>query len=389
MTSPSPAGAAPLFVVEGVADAVKGVADAPGASGRPTASDPVTVAVVNWNGDAYLDRCLRSIRAQTRRPEAVWLVDNASTDGSVERVRRDFPEVAVHSLPTNRGPAPARNKALLDAPTRLVLLVDNDAVLEPTTLEELLRAASSGDGIAALQARAVHDADRERIHYDGGRLTLVGLQSLRNTGRRVAEAGAPTDADVAALQSVVLLVDRARLSREDLFDEGYFFYFEDFDWSLRLRLRGRRCVAVGGAVVLHRTGTKDLSYRSGGSFPERRAHYFTRNHLRLLAKCFTGRTIVLALPALVLYESAWFLYLALRGHARGFFGGWASFVRDRAEVRALRSEVQRTRVVRDRDLVEPAPLSLVTSDGGAGAAASRALSAVVSLWARCVRQLLG
>lgn len=361
-----------------------------GAAGRPSPSDPVTVAVVNWNGERYLDRCFEAIRAQTRRPENVWLVDNASTDGSVARVRGAFPEVRVVPLAENRGPAPARNRALLDAPTRLVLLVDNDAELEDRTLEELLRAMASGDGIAACQARAVHDGDWERIHYDGGRLTLVGLQSLRNAGRRAEEVPA-TDADVAALQSVVLLVDRAQISAGDLFDEGYFFYFEDFDWSLRLRLRGKRCVAVARAVARHRTGTKDLSYREGSPFPARRAHYFTRNHLRLVAKCFSARTLVVAMPAILLYEAAWFLYLALRGHARGFFTGLASFVRDRAEVKALRAAVQATRTVRDRELIEPVPLSLVTAGGSGGiaAAASSALSAVISLWARCVRPLLG
>jgi GT2 family glycosyltransferase len=361
-----------------------------GAPGPPAPDEAVTVAVVNWNGDAYLDRCLRAIRSQSRPPAAVWLVDNASTDGSVARVRRDFPEVAVLAQGENGGPAAARNRALLEATTRLVLLVDNDAVLEPSALDELHRAIRRGGGIAACQARAVFETERDLIHYDGGRLTIVGLQSLRNFRRRVADAP-QGDADVAALQSVTLLVDRALLTRDDLFDEGYFFYFEDFDWSLRLRLRGKRCVAASRAVAVHLGGTRDLSWRKDRSFPARRAHYFTRNHLRLVAKCFATRTLVLAMPALVLYEAAWFLYLALRGHARSFFGGLRAFLGERREVRALRAAVQRTRAVRDRELIEPAPLSLVTASGpgGVAALASSLLSAVVGLWARCVRPLLG
>ncbi len=352
--------------------------------------EDVTVAVVNWNGRDYLRACLAAVLAQVPTPARVVVVDNASTDGSLALVSREFPGVEVVALPENRGPGPARNRALRSAATRLVALVDNDAVLAPGALDALVRAMASGERIAACQARAVFDEDRERIHYDGGRLTLVGLQSLRNSGRRVAEAP-EGDADVASLQSVALLVDRALLGEDDLFDEGYFFYFEDFDWSLRLKLKGLRCVAVAGAVAYHLSGTKGLSYREGAAFPARRAHYFTRNHLRLVAKCFAARTIAIALPALLLYEACWLLYLVLRGQGRTGIGGIRAFLRERKEARPLRAAVQRTRVVPDRALIEPAPFSLVTSGAKRGVAWALAsgLGFVIGLYARCVRPLLG
>src|SRR5262245_12760771 len=88
--------------------------------------EPVSVAVVNWNGEAYLAGCLRSILDQSLRPAEVRVFDNASTDSSVDLVAREFPSVAVTRLPENRGPGPARNEALHSAGTRLLLLVDND-----------------------------------------------------------------------------------------------------------------------------------------------------------------------------------------------------------------------------------------------------------------------
>ena len=92
----------------------------------PTEPD-VSVAIVNFNGVKALEPTIRSVLAQKGvRIAQVMLADNASTDGSVEFVRREFPSVRIEVLPENRGPNPARNKGLQLSTTDLVLVMDNE-----------------------------------------------------------------------------------------------------------------------------------------------------------------------------------------------------------------------------------------------------------------------
>src|SRR5262249_36806372 len=95
----------------------------------------VSAVVCNYNGERYLEDCLRAVLAQ--EPDEVLVVDDASTDGSVALVRARFPAVEVLVLDRNRGPCAARNAGMRAARQRWVLAVDNDAVLEPDVLAKL------------------------------------------------------------------------------------------------------------------------------------------------------------------------------------------------------------------------------------------------------------
>ncbi|MGH7152048.1 MAG: glycosyltransferase family 2 protein, partial [Planctomycetota bacterium] len=127
--------------------------------------EPVTVAVVNYQGATHLPAVLPAVRALEGPVAERLLVDSGSSDGSVDLVRRAFPEFRVIELGSNLGPAAARNRALREARTRLVLLLDNDVVPEPDCLRRLL--AAFVPGVAAVCPRALLEADPARIHYDG------------------------------------------------------------------------------------------------------------------------------------------------------------------------------------------------------------------------------
>src|SRR5688572_6748386 len=103
-----------------------------------TVMPAVTAVVITHNGRRVIPECLEPLRNQTIPPTQILVINNASTDGTPAWVRERFPQVKVIDRSVNSGPNPARNEGIRQADSELVLLVDDDAVLHPQCLEELL-----------------------------------------------------------------------------------------------------------------------------------------------------------------------------------------------------------------------------------------------------------
>jgi GT2 family glycosyltransferase len=325
--------------------------------------EKVTVAITNYNGIDHLPHCLRAVRDLDYADREVILVDNGSTDGSVDYARRHFPEVRILRLETNRGPGPARNLALREASTDLVFSIDNDAVVTPDCLRILVDAMRSNPGTTACQPRSLDAFRPDRIHYDGAYLHYLGVLSLRHF--RARADGIATDAvPIDSLVAVAILWDRSRLPADCRFDEEFFFYFEEQDLSHRLRTRGGRFLMVPSAVVLHRHGTAGLSYRPGGVVSRRRAYYYTRNRWLLILKNYRLRTMLLVGPAFLLYELAWMFLLLGRGRFDMYVRGMLDVLRMGRGLRRERRRIQASRVVEDRDILRGEDLTFSVPDTG-------------------------
>jgi len=338
----------------------------------------VSVAVTNYNGEAYLDACLGKVKAQTVPPDEILVVDDASTDGSLSLLRECHPDVRILQQKENRGPGAARNRALDEARNRFVFQVDNDALPEPDCLERLLATLEKRPGVVIAQARVVHDHDPTRIHYDGGSVHYLGIVALRSHGLTVDEATSDVE-NVDAVMAVALLIDREALG-DHRYDEGFHFYFEDIDFSVRLRLLGKQLVVDPSALVRHREGTADLSFRRERGYPARRAFYFTRNRWRFARKILTSRTLLLGIPALVVYEGAYLLFLAAKGHLGPWLRAVIAVQRERGEVSSLRGEIQATRTLSDRELVGGSRLTFVSPDDNRWL--TRWLEGILNAWLR-------
>ncbi len=348
--------------------------------------DGVTVAITNWNGEAYLRDCLRAVRGLTDPVAEVIVVDNASTDGSRRLVSEEFPEARLVALSENRGPGAARNASFREARTRYLLQIDNDAIVTPGCLRPLLDALASDPRAAIAEPRALDASHLARVDYDGAFVHYVGLLHLRNHGVELGEASRATEPIDAAI-SVALLLDRERLAGEDLYDEDLFFYFEDFDFTFRMRLRGHRLLSVPGATVHHRTGTAGLSFRQGREYSAKRAYYFSRNRWILIWKTYRLRTLLLAAPGLVLYELAWIIFLTAKGHAGAYLSAITSLLKRAPATLRKRRRVQERRVERDRDVLSARELTFLV-EGARASSLARALSAVLTGWWSVIRPLV-
>jgi GT2 family glycosyltransferase len=204
------------------------------------------VYIPNFNGAAQLGRTLRSLGAQTR-PVDVVLVDNGSSDDSVELARRELPEVRVIEHGSNLGFGPAINRALAEHPADPVILLNNDAEAKPRFVEALLDGFGEGiDSVAGvlLQERVPELIDSAGVVADA---TLMGFDYLHGEPASAAmEAADPLGPTGGAA-----LYRRAALEAVGGFDERIFLYYEDLDLALRIAAAGGRCRLAPEARALH------------------------------------------------------------------------------------------------------------------------------------------
>jgi len=281
----------------------------------------VWIVVLNWNGKADTAACLASLRA-TQVPDGVSLtrlvVDNGSTDGSLDELPARFHEVRFHATGANLRWAGGNNAGLALARSEGadgVLLLNNDTALEPDALVRLLEAVDAHSE-GGLFGPTILSWDGTKIWSAGGDFwPFLGWGAHRGLGRRW-DPGARARGDVEAcgyLTGAALYVTRACLERVGMLDDGYYLYGEDADYCLRARAAGLPCLYVPRAVVRHR-----VSGSSGAASPFK-AYHRTRAGLLLATRHARGLARVtwpLLFPWLLLAQStAW----AARG------GGMAAF----------------------------------------------------------------
>jgi GT2 family glycosyltransferase len=237
----------------------------------------VWIAVVNWNGEALLPRCLAAL-ARSTRPAHVVVADNGSTDGSAAAVA-GFPQVEWLPLGRNAGFAAANNFALrraLEAGARWIACVNPDVEVEPEWLERLVSAGESHPEVGLVGGTLLFADDTSRVNSTGLVLDRYGRVFDRDFDLPIAELRR-SDGLVPGVSGGALLLRADALRRIGLFDPGYFAYYEDADLSFRAAEAGVRAWYVAAARAVHGFG------KSFGADSPRRRYLLAKNHLRFVA----------------------------------------------------------------------------------------------------------
>ncbi|HUL71464.1 MAG TPA: glycosyltransferase family 2 protein [Vicinamibacterales bacterium] len=245
------------------------------------------VIIVSFNTRALTLAALASLfNARPAGLRRVFVVDNASTDGSAEAVHTSFPAVDVLALPTNLGFGAANNQALRRAEAPLVLLLNSDTVVPPGALDTLVERLEATGAVAA-GPRLADAEGRPEVSF--GRMLspwaeLVQQSRVRAARRSSASARRRIDRLLAAERDVdwvsgaCLLVRRDAALAAGFFDERYFLYEEDVDFCAALRARGGRILFTPRATVTHLVGRSGRPTDAGG------ASHYDRSHLAFYEK---------------------------------------------------------------------------------------------------------
>jgi len=298
----------------------------------------VAVLIVNWNGGDLLSRCLRCLAGQRRRPDHVIVVDNASTDDSLQLAAAELDGVELIRLSQNFGFARANNIAVAAAGRfDLVALLNPDAFPEPEWLGALMAAAESAPAnVAAFASQMLLDGAPEYLDGAGDSYHVSG-RAWRN-GHREARANWPTsNREVFAACAAAALYRRRAFTEIGGFDEEYFSYFEDVDLGFRLRLRGYDCVYVPAAVVRH------VSSALGGYRSNFAVYHGERNAVWTFVKDMPSPLLWVYLPQHLILNLAALLYYPLRGQGGVVLKAKIDALRGLPSVLKKRRQVQATR----------------------------------------------
>ena len=278
--------------------------------------------VVNWNRAALLAECLASLRAQTVTDFETVVVDNGSTDDS-RAVLAAAPGVRAVLLPTNTGFAGGANAGIRAATGRWLVLLNNDATVDPGWLAALAAAAARHPDAGMLACKILGHGPDAPIDNVGHLLYPDGLN--RGHGRLEPDLGQFQEEREALFPSgCAAAYSRAMLDRVGLFEESFFAYGDDTDRGLRGRLAGFRCWYVPDAVVRHRySGSSD-------PYSELKAFHVERNRILVLLRCFPLHLVLLS-PLWTAWRHLWQVHGLVTGK-----GAAARFAEQRSTGSLLR-----------------------------------------------------
>lgn len=281
----------------------------------------VSVIIVNWNVSGLLARCLASLQEQRGVTAEIFVIDNASSDGSTEMVRSKFPSVRLIANKQNRGFAAANNQGLREATGRHLFLLNPDTIIPPTTLASIVRYFDlhANVGVIGPQIRnpdgTVQASIRRNPDFLSQALVLLkvhafapGIPSVRRYF--AADFDYFAAAQVEQVMGAALAFRRKLLNDVGLFDEEFFLWFEEVDFCRRAQKTGWKIQYIPDICITH---------VGGQSFQQllnlQQQIIFDKSLLRYFAK--HGSAISRTLLALLVLPS---LFLALfEPFARRFY----------------------------------------------------------------------
>ncbi len=299
----------------------------------------ITIIIVNWNGEQFLERCLVALMEQTVKPQEIILVDNASSDGSLEIVRR-YPLVRLIELKKNAGFARGNNLAfgMASKESTWIALINPDAYAEPRWLETLLLATESNPEFDTFGSNLVKAADPMQLDGTGDAYHMSGLVWRMGHGAPVP-ATTESEREVFSPCAAAALYRRSAVCEIGGFDEDYFCYVEDVDLGFRLRLAGCRCLYVPQSVA-HHVG----SGTTGGQHSDFAMYHGHRNLVWTYVKNMPGVLFWLFLPLHVVLNLASIVWFALRGRGGVIFRAKRDALIGLPKMWRKRQQIQKTRI---------------------------------------------
>ena len=273
----------------------------------------VSVSIVTHQSARHVAACLRGVYAQGHPVHEVLLVDNGSSDGTAERVRREFPGVQVLTLHRNSGFAAGQNRNIARAVGDLVLALNPDVQLRPSYLAEIAGHFERDTRLGAATGRILAGGDSTRIDSAG-----IAYDRLRtrfvDRGRGAQAVDYETEQEVFGVCATAAVYRRAALEAvsrraEAPFAERLFMYYEDVDLSWRLRRAGWRIRYCPRAGAHHLRG-------GSGASPDFVEYHLVRNRLWVSLRNATPAEFARELPGLAIFEGVKCLQALKRPHLR-------------------------------------------------------------------------
>jgi len=240
----------------------------------------LSIVIVTFNACEDVERCLASVVAsQPTVDYEVVVVDNASTDGTVDAIRTRWPGVRLIEAGGNLGYARANNIGIRQSFGQLVLLLNGDTVVPAGALDRLVDVLDSRPDVGVVGPRLVDARGRAELSF-GNMISPWNELRQKIRARGDVERLTSTARDVDWVSGACLLVRRADAEAVGLLDERFFLYTEDVDFCAAVRRLGRRVLFTPAAEIVHLRGRSRATAPAAMNVAYRRSHiaFYEKHH---------------------------------------------------------------------------------------------------------------
>ena len=306
-----------------------------------------SVNVLNYNEKEYLNNCLASLSKinYPRKRYEIILIDNGSSDGSVDFVKETFPKIKIIQN-RNIGFSAGNNIALRNEESDYCILLNADAAVDKNWLVELVKVAESDKSIGLCTSKIMMLDDNKIINSAGGVVHFLGFAWPRGLYTRDKNQFDKNEETTLA-SGASLLIRKNIFRKVGYFDEIYFLYCEDLDYTWRARLAGFKAIFVPNSVVYHKYGgsvRKNIT-----NF--KKFYFVERNRLVTIMKNYSLETLLVILPIMLLTEIGFMLYYSSLGSPLLKIRTYYWILKNIKGILIKRKEIQITREVTDGEVV--------------------------------------
>lgn len=305
--------------------------------------------IVNYNGIKYLPKLFGSIFSYSPKTveQKIIIVDNNSTDGSADYIAKNHNEVHLIRLNENVGFAEGNNVAfryILRNGFNYAMLLNQDTIVEPGYLDNLIVKINSDEKIAAVQPKIMLWPETNLINSVGNVIHFLGFGYTLGHKKPITIFKPPAD-EVNYCAGAGCLIKTSALIKTGLFDSEYFMYHEDLDLGWRFKLLGYKNVIASDAVIYHQ-------YEFSRSI--KKYYFMERNRYLTILKNYKILTLLMLLPALMIMEIGLFVYAVKNGWWLEKLKVYSYFLhlKNWKKILIARRQVQKIRTLSDSEVVK-------------------------------------
>lgn len=299
----------------------------------------VAIIVCARNNRDILSHCLIGIREQRYHDWQCVVVDDASTDGTVDWLRLEYPWVGVIRNDQNCGPSFSRNLAANRVTADYLAFLDSDVELDPNWLNTTVDFMQTAPPVGIVGGKLIFASRPSLIHSYGGALGRLGLGWDAHEGE--LESALRELVECLWVSSAAMLIQKTVFEEAGGFDETFFYGYEDSDLGWRANLLGYRVVSIPDARAFHRT--RHTISKMGDQI----IFHQCKNRLQSILKNYSRKNIVKYLPLYVAYS---LIDIALRGSLRPKLEALFWNVARLGSISDKRKRIQERRIVTDHKI---------------------------------------